>query len=273
MATFAGVTFLSRNELRPAKSLPKQAGPGPSTFRQVASRMGRVLWHLRVLGAGRAPTDNEYSLMHYEPLLRLWAVIGQQSEGAWDRRFEGDTKGITGLETSLEGRTANRQQVALGPCQECIRRLRVFAVDATPRTLGVVEFIRQGDTWKPVNEGVTIEIEKTQQGEAELEAALTAARTVVQEARGERCPHCGWPPGALIGGDADSARAALAKGYSCSQAFRNRMRTCTRVDECGSIRPGSGKDQHGRRAVTLPAFDRGRTPRVRGVPTRGISGP
>ena len=135
-----------------------------------------------------------------------------------------DTKGITGLEASLEGRTANRQQVALGQCQECIRRLRVFAVDATPRTLGVVEFIRQGDTWKPVNEGVTTEIEKTHQGEAELEAALTAARTVVQEARGERCPHCGWPPGALIGGDADSARAALAKSYSCSQAFRNRMR-------------------------------------------------
>ena len=43
VATFAGVTFLSRNELRPAKSLPKQAAPGPSTFRQVASRMGRVL--------------------------------------------------------------------------------------------------------------------------------------------------------------------------------------------------------------------------------------
>jgi hypothetical protein len=63
VSTFAGVTFLSRTALRPARKMTLHDEKTAVTWRHIAARLGSAMWHLRVLGAGCLTTRNPYSLL------------------------------------------------------------------------------------------------------------------------------------------------------------------------------------------------------------------
>ena len=144
-------------------------------------------------------------------------------------------------------------QVARPPCAVCVRSARYFAVDATPTTVASYEFRWDGARMHPLRPRCQV-IPRTSQAEAELRAALEVLMDTAQE--GGPCPKCGSPPLAVVGGDADAARAALNKGYSCSSRFRELMRPVFRR----AVRPHvvriPGKDNAG----DGPSRDREVTP-------------
>ena len=221
-STFSGVEFLSRTSLVPAKELPEAlAHP---TWRQLSSRMGSILWHLRLFGAGRLLSDNPFSLLHYEEMLELWSRIGSEATKGWQRpAFVSDEekRRLLRLEAILRSHTHNMQQVARPPCAECVRSAKIFAVDATPTTMAYVQFRWERDALEYVGEQASDFEYKIDQSEGELRAAVWAANS---QKGAPFCAQCGAPPLVLIGGDADGARAALRKGYSRSQVFRQHMR-------------------------------------------------
>jgi hypothetical protein len=225
-ATFAGIRFLSRHALRPARQLKHHDPKAAVTWRIIAGRLGSVMWHLRVLGAGRLTTGNEHSLLHQERILRLWTEVGQKAteeHRGWDERTSVNLDQLVELEESLAGTENTRDRVAKPICRACIQAARIFAVDATPTKIGYVE-CRFIEGRLEIVDWVGISIPETDQGAAELQAALEVADKVQKEAPGERCRGCQNPPLVIIGGDADGARAALRKGYSCSVVFRALMR-------------------------------------------------
>ncbi len=97
----------------------------------------------------------------------------------------------------------------------------MFAVDATPTRIAVLEFVDGAAGLRPKNLGWTRSV-NLEQSEAEPAAALAAAEQVA--AAGSPCPECGLPPLAIIGGDADAVSAAITKGYSNSSVVRERDR-------------------------------------------------
>jgi hypothetical protein len=223
-ATFVGVCFESTNQLRPAKELVSSAA-SKDTWRTVSSRLGRLLWHLRVLGAGRLATDNPYSLLHHEELLQLWTRVGTTgSASGWDQAAEVDLGALSCVEAETAGRRHHRSDVSRPQCRECILRARIFAVDATPTKTAWVEYQRfspDGPLYM-CRATSSSERERASQAAMELRAALNAA-SLGRGPTPSRCPCCGNPPTVIIGGDADGVRAALKKGYSGSQVFRELM--------------------------------------------------
>ena len=221
-ATFSGVEFLSRMALAPAKELPEVVVH--PTWRQLSSRMGSILWHLRLFGAGRLLSDNPFSLLHHEGMLELWSRIGTNAMNGWQRQAvisEQEKQQLLRIETLLRGCTHNMQLVARPPCVECVRSARIFAVDATPFAMAFVQFQWKDDSLQYVGERASDFEGKIDQSEGELRAAVWAA---ISQWGASCCPFCKAPPLVLLGSDADGARAALRKGYSRSKVFRQRMR-------------------------------------------------
>ena len=104
--TCAGVNFESRRNFRPAKPLAVSA-LGALTLRGVASRLGRLLWHTRVLGAGQPPTQKPYSLLQRAALLALWGRVGRLAGEGWGARFEGSLADLEEAEDEMRGRLAD----------------------------------------------------------------------------------------------------------------------------------------------------------------------
>ena len=262
--TFAGVEFLSASQLAPAKPLVPVLGGTPS-WREVAGRLGRLLWRLRVLGAGRLPTNNPFSLLNHERLLELWATVGKTAENAWSQTAvidSGALRYLGGVEESVRAEVHDMAAVAPAMCRRCIDEAGIYVVDATRWSKAYVKYVRREDgrLWyhSESSERWSAEIE---QGEAELVAALWVAE--IEAARGP-CKDCGQPPIALIGEDADGPRAAIRKGYSRSPPFRRLMRP---VFEGGRVRvetarvPGvnNAADAPSRQELALAYPDRVRT--------------
>ena len=137
-SAFSGVEFLTRHALAPAKELPEAVAQ--PTWRQLSSRMGSILWHLRRAAAIRQPF---FLLLKQGGLPELWSRVGAEAVGGWNRQANIADVGFQVL-FQLEGflRTCahGMRRVARPPCVDCVSSAKAFAVDATRAAMAYVQF-------------------------------------------------------------------------------------------------------------------------------------
>lgn len=215
---FGGILF-SAAGWRPRRSPDAPSGStSHGTPAEVASRLGKVLWAIRVRSA-LAPAT--HGLLAHSELMALYQLIGAAGTGGWNRQFKLSTKDYNILETEERALAAVKDEVTPWP-QAGPRVLAknedaywCLATDAFVRGLGYVWFSEASCAPESVLWAHKA-LEETKQIEAEAAAIPWAVRSLM-ERTGRR------PARLIVAVDADSVRVAVNKRYARSPALRESL--------------------------------------------------
>lgn len=240
---FAGVIFCARGWKPRAAVRPGKIGQGP---RDAASRLGQILWALRVRSALHARHEG---LLQHEALMEVYQRVGAAGSLAdWNggaRLSHPDHLLLQEYERQLEGHTwvpwPQEEERPLAPDEDAEW---VMATDAYTRGLGFVFFPATpggGPIWEHQALPETVQVV------AEA-MAVPWACTRLHQRTGRR------PRRLVVAVDADSVRAAINKGYARSADIRAELRTLFAF--CGQVRavrvPGVMNAADGPSRGTLP---------------------
>ena len=192
---FAGVVF-EGGRWRPETTL--EEWKNPCSRRDVAEKLGQLLWQMRVL---------QVELLEEESLMRLYSRVGAETCG-WDSPMALYPEE---LEVLQQHWSRYREVTWAEPKQELTVTEWVWAVtDATPTCEATIIFTSGG---RVVREEVRSGLEKEAQAHREMGAIVTAAALT------------GKNKGLLVATDADVCRFAVEKRYSRSAMLREGLRS------------------------------------------------
>lgn len=197
--TFCGVEFDDRQGAKlwkPEASL----GPwtSPTTRRDVAKRLGMLLWQMRVL---------QVELLDEGPIMRLYSRIGS------DQRVWDEPHGLGELEVEMLRTTWERYAIprwVTGGRKNRASRWVWAITDATPTSRAVLIVSRDGLV---VKQQVSGNLPVASQIVREMEAIVEAGKLAGKEV------------GCLVATDADSCRLSIERRYSRSPVLRECLRT------------------------------------------------
>ncbi len=210
---FAGVVFTSKG-FRP-KARTWQALGRRSTARDLTSALGKVLWAIRVRGAGEDASQQGCGILYEPDFMKLYSRVASAAQGP------------DGYATELTLTAGEHQAYAAAAERNCSDRWTPYAkrlareargphllvTDATPTQLGYVVFNEDGSVRRVGSarrEGTQVENE-----------AWAVARGV----RVVRCLEGGAPARRIIVGvDADTVRVVVNKGYARTEGLRAPLR-------------------------------------------------
>ena len=211
---FAGVSF-AKEGFRPRSQLDPEAPQpraGPTRLCDLASRLGPILWHLRVHSA-LAPASGP---LQHELLMQLYSKVGKEGVGADFAEQSVELSERDAGVLSRLSRMAREQGPTAWPEQDTAALpVIMLATDAFPRGLGYVVYDPDG---KPRAQR-HVSIEETDQVIAEAMAVAWACRDVALNL-GDRVQQVQ----VVVAVDADTVRSTINKAYSRTTALRTQLR-------------------------------------------------
>ena len=250
-AEFAGVVFTSEG-WRPRAALnPSCGSEHTAPTRQVAGRLGSLLWAIRVRGA---LDPARRGLLQYPGLLALYRRLGCAQAWKWEDTItlsEQESALLAAHERALQADNVTPWALARAPPKAV--EIIPLATDAYPNGMGLVQFNLSGEVVWSCHEPTPA----TLQVEAECNAVPWALRRVAdrEEALRGRRPRC-----FLVAVDADTVRAAFNKGYARKEPMQEALRHAfAEADWLLLVRvPGklNGADAPSRNGPLVPEFVR-----------------